>query len=328
VDATISDAAIVRSNDRHRPWRRIAACVSVFLHAGVLAAALSGLTGESSQTEPDALTVALVAESASGGAAGNGGSGTGDAAASSGGPMRAAGDAGQAAESVAKEVRAGVSSPSPSIVQPAASRPAPRRPPRKAVSQHAPVQPPPQQPQAASEPPQPSPDPVPPSPAEAPVPGVTAEPLPSVANAAQSTATGADDSAVASRGDVEATGGSAAATGGGRGRGDRTRSGFGSGGGGETRGPGFALGSAGNPMPPYPSSARRRGIEGTVVVRVKVSAEGRALSVEIARSSGSDALDEAARDTIARWRFRPAKRGGEAIAATTSVPVQFSLVEP
>lgn len=97
---------------------------------------------------------------------------------------------------------------------------------------------------------------------------------------------------------------------------------------GSPRGPGFSLGSAANPMPSYPPAARRRGIEGTVVLDVLVSADGQALSVEVARSSGSSLLDEAARETIARWRFRPAMRREEAIEARATVPVQFSLVEP
>ncbi len=320
MDATISDAAIVRSTHRHRPWRCITVCFSVILHAGVLAAALSRLASELPQTEPDALTVALVVESASGSTAGIDASGTGDSAAGSGEPMPAA-DAGQAAESVAKETRAAEKSPSPAVVQPS-----PRRPPRNAVSPHAPVQPPPQQPQTASESPAPSPVPMPPSPAAAPVPAVWADPSLKDQRAVQGAATGADGPVVASLGDVGAAAGSAA-TGGDRGGGDGTGSGPGSGSRGGS-GPGFSLGSAGNPMPPYPASARRRGIEGTVVLRVEVSAAGRALSVEIARSSGSDALDAAARDTIARWRFRPATRGGEAIATTTSVPVRFSLLEP
>lgn len=97
---------------------------------------------------------------------------------------------------------------------------------------------------------------------------------------------------------------------------------------GSTHGPGFSLGSGANPMPSYPPAARRRGIEGKVVLDVLVSAEGQALAVEIARSSGSSLLDEAARETIRRWRFRPATRGDKAIEARATVPVQFSLIEP
>lgn len=106
------------------------------------------------------------------------------------------------------------------------------------------------------------------------------------------------------------------------------RPGLGAGDHGSTHGPGFSLGSATNPMPSYPPAARRRGVEGKVVLDVLVSAEGQALAVDIARSSGSAMLDEAARETIRRWRFRPAMRGGKATEARAAVPVQFSLIEP
>ena len=78
-------------------------------------------------------------------------------------------------------------------------------------------------------------------------------------------------------------------------------------------------------MPAYPLSARRAGIEGEVVLRVTVSADGEARAVEIARSSGSEALDEAARKAIARWRFRPAQRAGIAVDGTATIPVRFTL---
>lgn len=99
----------------------------------------------------------------------------------------------------------------------------------------------------------------------------------------------------------------------------------GSSGSGPSRGPGFAFGSAGNPIPSYPPAARRRGIEGTVLLLAQISADGRALAVEITRSSGSSLLDEAARKTIARWHFHPALRNGAAVAGSVTIPVQFSL---
>lgn len=99
----------------------------------------------------------------------------------------------------------------------------------------------------------------------------------------------------------------------------------GSSGSGPSRGPGFAFGSAGNPIPSYPPAARRRGIEGTVLLLARVSADGRALAVEITHSSGSSLLDETARNTIARWHFRPALRNGAAVAGSVTIPVQFSL---
>jgi protein TonB len=80
-----------------------------------------------------------------------------------------------------------------------------------------------------------------------------------------------------------------------------------------------------NPKPAYPSTSRRLGEEGKVVLRVRVDARGEALDVEIKGSSGFARLDSAARDAVAQWRFVPARRGDEPIAAWVLVPIVFSL---
>jgi periplasmic protein TonB len=80
-----------------------------------------------------------------------------------------------------------------------------------------------------------------------------------------------------------------------------------------------------NPAPTYPALSRRAREEGRVVLRVLVSADGRAQTIEIARSSGSERLDEAAIDAVRRWRFVPARRGDANVAAQVQVPVAFSL---
>ena len=80
-----------------------------------------------------------------------------------------------------------------------------------------------------------------------------------------------------------------------------------------------------NPAPIYPSLAKRRGEEGRVLLRVQVSAEGRADRVEVSKTSGSPILDEAAIEAVRRWRFVPARRGSDAIAAPVLVPIAFAL---
>jgi protein TonB len=80
-----------------------------------------------------------------------------------------------------------------------------------------------------------------------------------------------------------------------------------------------------NPAPAYPALARRQREEGRVLLRVLVGADGRAERVEIATSSGFERLDRAAQEAVRRWRFVPAKRGDEAIAAYVAVPIVFTL---
>ncbi|ASK27559.1 energy transducer TonB [Neisseria chenwenguii] len=104
-----------------------------------------------------------------------------------------------------------------------------------------------------------------------------------------------------------AKGGGTKGEGGGRGEGEGKGSGGrkgdrGEGSGGEGGGSG-AGGSRSNPIraggtlatPPYPDSAIENGEEGTVVMDVLVNPSGRVESVKIVKSSGSAALDRAAR---------------------------------
>ncbi len=80
------------------------------------------------------------------------------------------------------------------------------------------------------------------------------------------------------------------------------------------------------PPPTYPIAAIRANEQGTVTLRVRVEPDGKASSVVIERSSGSRALDNAARQQILRhWRFVPAQVNGQTVAAEGLVPVTFSL---
>ena len=80
-----------------------------------------------------------------------------------------------------------------------------------------------------------------------------------------------------------------------------------------------------NPAPPYPPQSRRMSEEGKVILRVEVSAEGRAKNLEIKTSSGSARLDESALRTVRSWRFIPAKRGETAVDSWVLVPIIFKL---
>lgn len=61
---------------------------------------------------------------------------------------------------------------------------------------------------------------------------------------------------------------------------------------------------SGHNLPPsYPEAARRRRIEGTVVVRIEVDAGGAAVVCAVVSSSGSELLDAAALAAARRWRF-------------------------
>ena len=80
-----------------------------------------------------------------------------------------------------------------------------------------------------------------------------------------------------------------------------------------------------NPPPIYPRMSRRMGEQGTVLLRVLISAEGRAEQAEVRTSSGYARLDEAALETVKRWRYVPGKRAGVAEAMWFNVPIRFVL---
>jgi TonB family protein len=83
-----------------------------------------------------------------------------------------------------------------------------------------------------------------------------------------------------------------------------------------------------NPPPVYPAIARRRDQQGTVTIRVLVGNDGSVERAEIAESSGFDALDDAALETVRRrWRFVPARRGGTPVESWVLAPIRFALTE-
>jgi periplasmic protein TonB len=80
-----------------------------------------------------------------------------------------------------------------------------------------------------------------------------------------------------------------------------------------------------NPRPAYPMSARRRGEQGTVLLKVLVTREGTAATVSVETSSGSKSLDEAALEAVRKWRFVPAKRGAQPVEEWYEIPLVFKL---
>lgn len=87
----------------------------------------------------------------------------------------------------------------------------------------------------------------------------------------------------------------------------------------------FNAGYLENPAPAYPALSRRIGEQGRVILRVLVTAQGRAEEVQVRTSSGHARLDASARETVRLWKFVPAKRGAEPIAAWVLIPISFNL---
>ncbi|BAI95867.1 hypothetical protein Sj15T_02040 [Sphingobium sp. TA15] len=81
---------------------------------------------------------------------------------------------------------------------------------------------------------------------------------------------------------------------------------------------------AGKP-PRYPVESRRKREQGTVVLALTLGLDGAVESLSIARSSGFPRLDNAARDAVRGWRWRPVMRDGQAVRVKGVVEIPFVL---
>ncbi len=125
--------------------------------------------------------------------------------------------------------------------------------------------------------------------------------------------------------------GGGAGTGRGTGMGEGDGSGIGPGSGGGTGGgpyrPGSGIVAPGllrEVKPDYTEAARRRGIEGDVVLEIVVRSDGGVGTVRILQ--GLDpGLDQRAVEAVRQWRFSPARRLGSPVDVIVEIAVEFKL---
>lgn len=80
-----------------------------------------------------------------------------------------------------------------------------------------------------------------------------------------------------------------------------------------------------NPPTHYPRIAQMRQWEGTVVLEIRVLANGSAGDVKIAHSSGHEILDDSAVEQVKSWRFTPAHKGEKTVDDWIRVPIIFKF---
>ena len=80
-----------------------------------------------------------------------------------------------------------------------------------------------------------------------------------------------------------------------------------------------------NPPPEYPRTARRRGLQGTVMLSVLVNESGQVENIWVFTSSGYRLLDNAALKAVRNWLFEPGKIGERNAEMWVKVPVRFEL---
>jgi periplasmic protein TonB len=136
------------------------------------------------------------------------------------------------------------------------------------------------------------------------------------------------------RGDAESQGagaGGGAGTGQGTGNGEGLGSGIGDGAGGGTGGGPYRPGS-GIDAPrlvrevkaDYTEDARRRGLQGDVVLEIVVRRDGSVGEVTVLQGLGAG-LDQRAVAAVRQWRFDPARRRGTPVDVIVEVAVEFTL---
>jgi protein TonB len=76
--------------------------------------------------------------------------------------------------------------------------------------------------------------------------------------------------------------------------------------------------------PDYPTAMRQSGLTGDVLVDFIVDSKGRVRNVRAMRSSRPE-FEEAACRAVAKWKFKPGRKGGLPVATHMQVPIVFSL---
>jgi protein TonB len=76
--------------------------------------------------------------------------------------------------------------------------------------------------------------------------------------------------------------------------------------------------------PDYTEEARRRGVEGDVILEIVVRSDGSVGDVKVLQGLGAG-LDRRAADAVRQWRFSPARRLGVPVDVIVEVAVEFKL---
>jgi periplasmic protein TonB len=77
--------------------------------------------------------------------------------------------------------------------------------------------------------------------------------------------------------------------------------------------------------PDYTKEARKKKIEGTVVLDFEVDATGHTQNIKVTRSL-EPGLDEKAVKSLRKWTFRPGTKDGEPVTVAVHLEVNFRLL--
>ena len=77
--------------------------------------------------------------------------------------------------------------------------------------------------------------------------------------------------------------------------------------------------------PKWPESARKRGVNGVVVMSLLVGVDGRVSEVRVLESRPPGVFDGAALEAVRQWRFQAAQYQGQPVAVRVTQPLEFNL---
>ncbi len=77
--------------------------------------------------------------------------------------------------------------------------------------------------------------------------------------------------------------------------------------------------------PEYSEEARKAKYQGTVLLYIEVSPDGRATNIRVQRSLGLG-LDEKAIEAVKQWKFKPGYKNGQPVTVAAQIEVNFRLL--
>src|SRR5690606_21382632 len=77
------------------------------------------------------------------------------------------------------------------------------------------------------------------------------------------------------------------------------------------------------PPPKYPAEAAKAGLDGQVLLKVLVAADGSVRKAVVERSSPAGVFDAVTLEAVRQWQFTPRVENGKAVEGWVRVPVDF-----
>ncbi len=75
--------------------------------------------------------------------------------------------------------------------------------------------------------------------------------------------------------------------------------------------------------PAYPQELKREGVSGLVSINVTIDESGNVAKAVVAKSSHAG-FEQAAIEAVSHWKFKPARKAGQAVAVSVVLPIRFN----